>query len=139
MENEKLSDNIFLKTKHTNDSSNKKLGVKINSFNKPLYVNLLKDLIETEKIIITNKETLYELKYFGKDKNGSFRGIGINDDTVSTLLLLAPYLSSEMFQSDADLFYSGADSKIQDIIYKIMEKKETKNDFDIKDFLPKIY
>jgi hypothetical protein len=139
MEDEKLSDNIFLKTKHTNDSSNKKLGVKINSFNKPLYVNLLKDLIETEKIIITNKETLYELKHFGKDKNGSFRGIGVNDDTVSTLLLLAPYLSSEMFQGDADLFYSGSDSKIQDIIYKIMEKKETKDDFDIKDFLPKIY
>jgi hypothetical protein len=138
MEDETLLETVFLKTKHTNDATTKKVGVKITAFNKPMFVNLLKEYIENDKIIITNTETLNELKYFGKDKKGNYKGIGSNDDTVSTLLLLVPYLSSELFQNDADLFYSGVNNELQDLIYKIMNKKDDKDNFDISNFLPNI-
>ncbi len=74
------------------------LGVRTTSLTKRIGCSILKDLIESYKLIIHDQSTLYELSNFvlhGKSyqaERGSF------DDIVMTLVMLAWYSSKENFE-----------------------------------------
>ena len=113
-------DNIFI------ESAIKKGGVGIMMTKKVKYLgtSMLKDLIEQNKLDISDPDTIIELSYF-EEAGASYQAkIGKNDDSVMCLVLFSWFVSSDIFEN-----FDQAD--IRKMIY---ETKMTEIEEELFDF-----
>ncbi len=75
------------------------LGFRTTTKTKKILLSLLKKLIEEDKLIIKDKETIDQLYTFIEQKNGSFSAQdGYHDDLVMSLMVsLAPFIDIKNF------------------------------------------
>lgn len=123
---EEVLEEIFIHTKHTSESKNKKIGLKLNKENKLLLSKDLNNYIKNKRIIITELKTLEELKSFSQDDSGKISGQGINDDIAMSCLNSVIYFKCDDFYDKIDYF-------IDDINILLSKAKfNLQNDDDIE-------
>jgi hypothetical protein len=106
MNNDKYYDDIVMHTYHTKPIPGekpppKKAGFKVTK-DKEHFCKLGKKLIGERTIVPNDTETVREFSSFGKDKKGSYKGLGCHDDTCMATLNI-----SRLYESDGyeDLLY----------------------------------
>jgi len=92
-----IADDIFFFMKHSQDSVEEKLGVKITKENKEIYFRELRNLIKNKKIIVEEERTIEELSSFGVSSHGKYVSQLQNDDAAMSTILLVPFFSSQYF------------------------------------------
>lgn len=123
---------IFMHTRHSKTLKIRKPGVKITHENKEMYCRQLRKILETGRIIITDKDTASEINAFGINKNGHFEAQTGHDDIAMTLVNLVPYFENETFFTQVEELYESLDAKKKqaiDIKLDIanIEKEDTSN------------
>jgi hypothetical protein len=119
---------LFLHSRHTLKASREQLGVKLNRDNKQTYCRELKNLMDANRIIITDEDTLEELATFGLNDKGNFSGQGAHDDLAMSCVNLITYFDSSDFYEHVEDCIDYVNDKIHSAIYKKMEDSPFDND-----------
>lgn len=126
---------ILIHTKHSEHARSTTPGFRLNNKNKPLYCMELKKYIDTNKIIITEKNTFEELSSFGLNKKGSFSSQIGHDDLAMTCVNLTMMFSLVEFSEMVEDVIDFIPDKYKKAINEQISSGE-KEDNDIgKDFL----
>lgn len=113
-------DNMFV------ESTLKKGGVGVTMTKKVKYLgtSALKDLIEQEKLLVSDPDTVIELSYFEESGSSYQAKLGKHDDNVMCLVLFSWFISN-------DIFSNFSEQNIRDLVYKsrLEEMEEELFDF----------
>lgn len=111
-------DEMFLFTKHTENSRVMKPGIKYNEKNKMKYCELLRTLIKSDRIMINEKKwTVPELFTFGLNGRGTYSSQTGHDDVAMTLVNLPGlFEGSDFNQLVGDSFDELSDNLYKDLI-----------------------
>ena len=138
-EHDKYDESVVLNTYHTKPipgerTPRKKPGFKTGA-NKDFYCKLGKKLVSQRILIINEKETLKEFKAFGKNKHGSWKGLGVHDDiAMSTVNISHLFDESEYDDWLFDFLDEMEDSDIKRYINKLLEKYSENSDMSDEAF-----
>lgn len=108
-------------SENTTESSGKKMsaGIRTTKKTKAIGCARLKDLIETDKLIVTDYDTIHELSTFIR-KNGTYQAENNkNDDIVMTLVIFSWFTSQEFFSD-----YTGIQT-IDEVRKKLMSEQHS--------------
>lgn len=127
----------IVKFKHRIDARTKKFGLKIKKDNKPIFCQNFKKYISQNKIIIKDKQTVYEASTFGKMPNGSYAGQLGNDDLIMTCINSSEFFFTLDFSNFTEEIHDSTDQRIQDKIDTILERdaKGGNLNYDIYDLV----
>lgn len=138
-EHDKYDESVVLNTYHTKPipgerTPRKKPGFKTGA-NKDFYCKLGKKLVSQRILIINEKETLKEFKAFGKNKHGSWKGLGVHDDiAMSTVNISHLFDESEYDDWLFDFLDEMEDSDIKRYINELLEKYSENSDMSDEAF-----
>lgn len=123
----------IVKFKHRIDAKTKKFGLKVKKDNKPIFCQNFKKYITQNKIIITEKKTVYEAATFGKLPNGSYAGQLGNDDLIMTCINSSEIFSTVDFSDLVEEMYDYVDVSKQTLIDSILDNPRSGDNlnFDI--------
>lgn len=117
---------IFVYTKHSEQSEKLKPGVKLTVRNKEKYCYDLKTNSRANKILSSEKNTVHELANFGMNPNGSFTSQIGKDDIAMTLVNLNCIFENGDFDDTVlDIFDS-----VPDKFKKLIEQRLSENSDD---------
>lgn len=109
--NDHFYENIFIK----DASKPTGYGIDVKETNKKKGCSILKNMVETNMLVINDSDTIRELKTFEITKNGSYAAAsGLHDDTVMALVVFCLLTAEPIF---IDL--QGSDKDINDTIKAI--------------------
>lgn len=138
-EHDKYDESVVLNTYHTKPipgerTPRKKPGFKTGA-NKDFYCKLGKKLVSQRILIINEKETLKEFKAFGKNKHGSWKGLGVHDDIAMSTVNIS-HLFDEFEYDDwlFDFLDEMEDSDIKRYINELLEKYSENSDMSDEAF-----
>jgi hypothetical protein len=115
---------LFLHTRHSVVNEQLKLGVKIQKDNKESYSRELRTLIQSKRIVLTEKRTFEELSSFGLNNAGRYESQIGNDDVAMTCVNMVPYFDSVDFYELVEDMYDMADAPFR----KAVEDRMSAND-----------
>ena len=126
-----------VKFKHRIDARTKQFGLKVKKDNKPIFCQNFKKYIAQNKIIIKDKQTVYEASTFGKMPNGSYAGQLGHDDLIMTCINSSEFFFTLDFSDFAEEIHDVAEQSIQDKIDAILEQdaKGGNLNYDIYDLV----
>ena len=122
--NELEYENII--TPPTKNRAKYELGVRTTKNIKAVGCSSLRDLIESQKLIINDKNTILELGSFIRKGTSYQADTGMHDDLVMTLVLFSWLTTTETFQDIVnhnlkhDMFQSQIDSMYEDLLPEIV-------------------
>ena len=127
----------IVKFKHRIDAKSKKFGLKVKKDNKPIFCQNFKKYISQNRIILLDKNTVYEASTFGKMPNGSYAGQLGNDDLIMTCINSSEFFFTLDFSDFAEEIHDEVDQSIQDKIDAILEQdaKGGNLNYDIYDLV----
>lgn len=112
-------------------------GIKQTDNTKTSGVKNVKRLYNRGRLIISEKNTIYEAQGFGKNKKGKYEGTTKNDDCFVTVVNVSHYFNSEYFTNQIEELFEQLDEKLLKEISKkigdIMIDNEDYSDFDAFD------
>lgn len=115
---------LFLHTRHSIVNEQLKLGVKIQKDNKEAYSRELRSLVQTKRIVLTEKRTFEELSSFGLNNAGRYESQIGNDDVAMSCVNLVPYFDSVDFYEIVEDMYDTTDYDFK----KAVEDRMSAND-----------
>lgn len=136
MDHDLFYSGVLLHTHHTKPipgqkAPKKKPGFKTTS-NKSFYCKLGQKLISKGTIVPTEEETYNELKSFGKDKKGNYKGLGRHDDAAFSTLNISRFYDEDPFKDWLyDFFERLPDSPEKRYITELF--KEPTDNSDVED------
>ena len=132
-----FDEEMVIKFKHRVDAKTKKFGLKIKKDNKTIFCQNFKKYITQNKIILKDKQTVYEASTFGKLPNGSYAGQLGNDDLIMTCVNSSEFFTTLDFADFVEEIYDIIDINKQQGIEQILEKdsKGGNLNFDIYDII----
>jgi hypothetical protein len=114
------------------------LGVRTTKLTKRVGCSVLKEMLESQKLIIQDNNTLIELANFIAVGNSYRAETGCTDDIVMTLVMLAWYTTSVNFEYISDInisdLYTNDISKIDDLIVPFMVSEEPAGYYEDGDY-----
>lgn len=117
LNNEDLSSEIIIYTKHSESSKSLKPGIKYNEKNKLKYCEIVRSLIRSNKIIINEKDwTIPELFSFGLNTGGTYSSQTGHDDVAMTIVNISSIFESSAFYDIIGEMYDGLDDEYRDLI-----------------------
>lgn len=117
-----FDEEMVIKFKHRIDARVKSMGLKLKKDNKPIFCQNFKRLVSQNRIIISEKKTVFESTTFGKMPNGSYAGQLGNDDLIMTCINASEFFSTSDYNDAAEEIYETVDESIQNSIDEILEK-----------------
>jgi hypothetical protein len=132
-----FDEETVVKFKHRIDASHKNMGLKVKKDNKPIFCQNFKKFISQNKIVINDKQTVYEASTFGKLTNGNYAGQLGNDDLIMTCINVSEFFNTGDFSEFVEELYDTVDNKYTEEIDQILEKdsKGGNLNFDIYDIV----
>ena len=115
---------LFLHTKHSVANDQLKLGVKIQKDNKESYSRELRTLVQSKRIVLTEKRTFEELSSFGLNNAGRYESQIGNDDVAMTCVNIVPYFDSVDFYELVEDMYDTTTAAFK----KATEERMSAND-----------
>jgi hypothetical protein len=114
------------------------LGVRTTKLTKRVGCSVLKEMLESQKLIIQDNNTLIELANFIAVGNSYRAETGCTDDIVMTLVMLAWYTTNVNFEYSSDInisdLYTNDISKIDDLIVPFMVSEEPAGYYEDGDY-----
>jgi hypothetical protein len=117
-----FDEETVVKFKHRIDASHKSMGLKVKKDNKPIFCQNFKKFISQNKIVINDKQTVYEASTFGKLPNGNYAGQLGNDDLIMTCINVSEFFNTGDFSEFVEELYDTVDNKYTEEIDQILEK-----------------
>jgi hypothetical protein len=132
-----FDEETIVKFKHRIDATHKNFGLKVKKDNKPIFCQNFKKFISQNKIVINDKQTVYEASTFGKLPNGNYAGQLGNDDLIMTCINVSEFFTTGDFSEFVEELYDTVDDKYTEEIDQILEKdsKGGNLNFDIYDIV----
>lgn len=126
-----------VKFKHRIDARTKQFGLKVKKDNKPIFCQNFKKYITQNRIVIKDKQTVYEAATFGKLPNGTYAGQLGHDDLIMTCINSSEFFFTLDFSDFAEEIHDAAEQEVQDKIDAILEQdaKGGQLNFDIYDLV----
>jgi hypothetical protein len=109
-------DDIFVHTKHSENSRHLKPGLKLNPKNKLQYCMEMRRLVKGGKIIPNEKNTFNELTSFGINKKGSYSSQIGHDDIAMTIVNMSSFFSSSQYFEMVEDIYDTLEDKYKKAI-----------------------
>ena len=113
---------MVLRFKHRHDSKTPKSGLKLNSSNKAVFCQNLKKLIEGNRVVINEKETVNEASVFGTIKNGSYGAQLGHDDIVMSCVTATEFFNTTAYadyiEEMLDIIPKDIYNVMEDVLYK---------------------
>lgn len=124
LNNESISEETFIYTKHSETARVKKPGIKYSGNNKLKYCENLRQIIRKNRALINEKRwTISELFSFGMNGRGTYSSQSGHDDVAMTLVNLAALFDSTDFNDLIEDLYDEID-----ITYKRMIEKKVEGE-----------
>ena len=122
LNNELISEEIFVYTKHSETARVKKPGIKYSTNNKLKYCEELRQIIKKNRVIINDKKwTIAELFSFGMNGRGSYSSQSGHDDVAMTLVNLSALFGSSDFIDLIEDLYDEIEGSYKYLIEKKIE------------------
>lgn len=122
LNNETISEENFVYTKHSETARTRKPGIKYSTNNKLRYCEELRQIIKRNKVIINEKKwTVAELFSFGMNGRGSYSSQSGHDDVAMTLVNLSALFGSSDFNDLVEDLYDEVDFSYRKMIEKKIE------------------
>ena len=120
LNNESISEEVFVYTKHSETARIKKPGIKYSGNNKLKYCENLRQIIRKNRALVNEKKwTIAELFSFGMNGRGTYSSQSGHDDVAMTLVNLAALFDSTDFNDLIEDLYD----EIDPIYRRMIEKK----------------
>jgi hypothetical protein len=117
LNNDAITEEIFVYTKHSETARIKKPGIKYSGNNKLKYCESLRQIIRTNRVIINEKKwTIAELFSFGMNGRGTYSSQSGHDDVAMTLVNLSALFESSDFNDLIEDLYDEIDSTYRRMI-----------------------
>lgn len=133
-----FDDEVILRFRHRHDAKVPKPGIKLKSDNKSIFCQNFKKLIETNRLKITEVETIREASLFGTVRNGSYGAQMGHDDIVMSSITATEFFGTidyaDFIEELLDVIEPEKFDLMEEILYK---NNDVAGDlqFDIYDIL----
>lgn len=121
-------EDIFVHTKHQENSHRKRPGIKLNPKNKLQYCLDMRRLVKSGRIVPTEKVTYAELLAFGINKRGSYSSQIGHDDCAMTLVNSTTFFRSDQFYEFVGDVYDSLEDKYKEAILAKMNMGSASDD-----------
>jgi hypothetical protein len=129
LNNESISEEVFVYTKHSETARIKKPGIKYSGNNKLKYCENLRQIIRKNRALVNEKKwTIAELFSFGMNGRGTYSSQSGHDDVAMTLVNLAALFDSTDFNDLIEDLYDEIDPTYRRIIEKKVEGESAGQD-----------
>jgi hypothetical protein len=129
LNNESISEEVFVYTKHSETARIKKPGIKYSGNNKLKYCENLRQIIRKNRALVNEKKwTIAELFSFGMNGRGTYSSQSGHDDVAMTLVNLAALFDSTDFNDLIEDLYDEIDPSYRRIIEKKVEGESAGQD-----------
>jgi hypothetical protein len=119
LNNESISEEVFVYTKHSETARVKKPGIKYSGNNKLKYCEELRQIIKKNRVIVNEKKwTIAELFSFGMNGRGSYSSQSGHDDVAMTLVNLSALFGSTDFIDLIEDLYDEIEGRYKHLIDK---------------------
>jgi hypothetical protein len=126
LNNEAISEESFVYTKHSETARIKKPGIKYSGNNKLKYCENLRQIIRKNRALVNEKKwTISELFSFGMNGRGTYSSQSGHDDVAMTLVNLAALFDSTDFNDLVEDLYDEIDPTYKRMIEKKVEGENT--------------
>ena len=117
LNNDSITEEIFVYTKHSETARIKKPGIKYSGNNKLKYCESLRQIIRTNRVIVNEKKwTIAELFSFGMNGRGTYSSQSGHDDVAMTLVNLSALFESSDFNDLIEDLYDEIDPSYRRMI-----------------------
>lgn len=124
LNNDDISLDLFLHTKHTESARTPKPGIKYNEKNKLKYCERLRYLARNNKIILNEKNwTIPEMFSFGLNTTGTYSSQSGHDDVAMSVVNLSGLFESTAFHDLVSQIYDEIDENYRVLIDKKLSAK----------------
>lgn len=121
--NDELSPEVFVHTRHTEAARTRKPGIKYNEKNKLKYCELLRSQVRQNRIMLNEKAwTIPELFSFGLNTRGTYSSQSGHDDVAMTVVNLSALFESSDFYDLVGESYDQLDESYKEIIDRKMNE-----------------
>jgi len=133
LNNDQISEEIFVYTKHSETARIKKPGIKYSANNKLRYCEELRQIIKRNRVIVNDKKwTIAELFSFGMNGRGSYSSQSGHDDVAMTLVNLSALFGTSDFTDLIEDLYDEIDFSYKKIIDKKIEGEGSQDENKMK-------
>ena len=126
--NEKYYDEIFLHTKHNQNTQRLSIGIKLHGHNKMFFCRDFRKLVLEKRIVLNEKLTFDEMNDFGINSRGSYSSQSGHDDIAMTCVNLVPLLYSYAFEELIEDMYENMELEIKERIQKKISQTDSGGD-----------
>jgi len=117
-----FDDDMIIRFRHRHDAKTLKPGIKLKADNKAIFCQNFAKLYKTNRINITDEETVREASLFGTLPNGSYGAQMGNDDIVMTAITSTEFFNTtdyaDYIEELLDFIEPEKHAKMEEILYK---------------------
>jgi len=117
-----FEDEMILRFKHRHDSRSLKPGIKLKADNKTIFCQNFAKLYKTNRIDITDEETVTEASLFGVLPNGSYGAQMGNDDLVMTCITATEFFNTTDYADYIEELLDFIDPQLHESMERILYK-----------------
>jgi len=117
-----FDDDMIVRFKHRHDSKTLKPGIKLRSDNKAIFCQNFAKLHKTNRIKLTDEETIKEASLFGTLPNGSYGAQMGNDDIIMTAITATEFFNTtdyaDYIEELLDFIDQSKHVKMEEVLYR---------------------
>jgi len=117
-----FDDDMIVRFKHRHDSKTLKPGIKLRSDNKAIFCQNFAKLHKTNRIKLTDEETVKEASLFGTLPNGSYGAQMGNDDIIMTAITATEFFNTtdyaDYIEELLDFIDESKHAKMEEVLYR---------------------
>jgi hypothetical protein len=131
-----FDEGIIVKYKHRVSAKNTQLGLKINSDNKKLLCQSLKESVRKNRLVLSDPKTIAEATTFARTKAGSYAAQSGNDDSIMTCVNVCSIFDTSDYTEIIEEYFDFLDDDIRDQINTVLDDNDVERDsFNIYEIL----
>jgi hypothetical protein len=133
-----FDEDMILRFKHRHDSKGVKPGLRLRSDNKAVFCQNFKKLVEANRIIINETETVHEASLFGVNKSGNYSAQMGHDDLIMSSIISTEFFGTTDYADFVEEILDLIDGDLHDFMESVLYKDNTSSgdlQYDIYDLL----
>jgi hypothetical protein len=131
-----FDEGIIVKYKHRVSSKKTQLGLRLNSDNKKIYCQSLKESVRKNRIVLSDPKTIEEATSFSRTRNGSYTAQSGNDDAIMTCVNVCSVFDTTDYTEIVEEYFDFIDDGLKIQINEILEQNDAESDsYNLYDIL----
>lgn len=131
-----FDEGIMVQYKHRINTKKVQAGLKLNSENKKIYCQSLKESIRKNRLVLNEASTIDEAKSFSRSKNGTYSAQSGNDDAIMSCVNVCSVFDTVDYTEIVEEYLDFIPSETRGLINDLLEEEGTEGDiYNIYDIL----